>query len=271
MKNIFIITLLLLTNFLFANELKFGVYTSDKPSIMYKKFKPVLDYLEKDLEKKGINTKIKLKIYPSYEKAIDGLINSEYDFARFGPASYILSKNKNENIKLLVMEISKNKKTFNGVFITKSDSDITNLKDLKNKSFAFGNDKSTIGRYLAQEQLLKNGITSKELSSFKYLGRHDKVALAVANGNFDAGVVKEKTFKKYKSRGIKSIHKFKNITKPWIVRQNMPIEIYNALKESMLNLKDKKVLKIFKGDGFVETSDKEYNFVRDGINLSKSF
>ncbi|KAB7887285.1 hypothetical protein [Poseidonibacter ostreae] len=58
MKNIFIITLLLFTNFLFANELKFGVYTSDKPSIMYKKFKPVLDYLEKDLEKKELIQKL---------------------------------------------------------------------------------------------------------------------------------------------------------------------------------------------------------------------
>ena len=133
MKNIFII-ILLFTSFLFANELKFGVYTSDKASIMYKKFKPVLEYLEKDLQKKGINTKIKLKIYPSYEEAITGLINSEYDFARFGPASYILSKNRNNNIKLLVMEVVDNKKTFNGVFITKNDSNITSLKDLNNKA-----------------------------------------------------------------------------------------------------------------------------------------
>lgn len=271
MKTTLIIIALLFTNFLQAKELKFGVYTSDKPSAMYKKFKPVLEYLEKDLLKKGITKKIKLKIYPSYEKAIDGLVNSEYDFARFGPASYILAKEKNKNIKLLVMELSKNEKRFNGVFISKNDSQINNLSDLKNKKFAFGNDKSTIGRYLAQATLLENGINSKTLASYEYLGRHDKVALAVAKGDFNAGVVKESTFEKYKNRGIKSIKKFENVTKPWLVRQNLPVEIYNALKESMLNLKDEKILKMFRTNKFVETSDEEYHFVRKGMNLSKKF
>ena len=271
MNKITILILLISSLFLNANELKFGIYTSDKPSVMYKKFKPIINYLESDLQKNGLDYKISLKIYPSYEEAINGLVNSEYDFARFGPASYILAKERNENIKLLAMEISKAKKRFNGVFITKNDSDISSLKDLKNKTFAFGDDKSTIGRYLAQAELLKNDISSKELKSFKYLGRHDKVALAVANNNFDAGVVKEKTYKKYKDRGLKIIYKFENVTKPWLVKENMPKELYKALKQSMLNLKDKKILKIFKGDGFVETTDNEYDFVRKGMDLAKRF
>jgi phosphonate transport system substrate-binding protein len=271
MKKFLVLVLLSITVLLQANELKFGVYTSDKPSVMYKKFKPIIEYLEKDLKEKGIQTKIGLKIYPSYEKAIDGLANSEYDFARFGPASYILAKEKNKNIKLLVMEISKGKKKFNGVFIAKDDSTINQLEDLKDKNFAFGNEKSTIGRYLSQGELLKKGVSSKELKSFKYLGRHDKVALAVVNELYDAGVVKEKTFNKYKDRGLKSIHIFDNVTKPWVVKENMSDDIYNALQLSLLNLKDKKILKIFKGDGFVDTTDEEYNFVREGMNLSKRF
>ena len=153
-----------------ASELKFGVYTSDKASAMYKKFKPIINYLEKNLKEKGIDTKVKLKIYPTYESAIDGLANGEYDFGRFGPASYILTKNKNPKIKLLVMEHKKGKKIFNGVFITKSNSKIKSLTDLNNKTFAFGSSKSTIGRYLSQAELLKAGISSKELKNFKYLG-----------------------------------------------------------------------------------------------------
>ena len=268
-----ILTILLLSSLfvLNANELKFGIYTSDKPSVMYKKFKPIINFLEDDLQKKGFDFKVTLKIYPTYEKAIDGLVNNEYDFARFGPASYILAKQKNEKIRLLVMEIVKGQKTFNGVFITKRDSNINSLSDLKNKTFAFGNNKSTIGRYLSQEQLLKNGISSKDLKSFEYLGRHDKVALSVANNSFDAGVVKEKTFNKYKNRGLKVFHKFKNVTKPWLVKENMDEELYKAIKESMINLKDKEILGIFKGDGFVETNDFDYDFVRKGMKLSERF
>lgn len=275
MKKLFILVVLLLSTFVFANDIKFGIYTSDKPSDMYKKFKSVIKYLEKDLKSNGIDAKIKLKIYSTYDAAIDGLANGEYDFARFGPASYILAKEKNKNIKLLVMEINKGKKVFNGVFFTHKDSKIKNLEDLKNKSFAFGSDKSTIGRYLSQSELLKHGISSNELKSFKYLGRHDKVALSVLNQDFDAGVVKEKTFNKYKNKypnkPLSIIKVFDNVTKPWVVKEGMSNKLYSALKSSMLNLKDKKVLKVFKGDGFVETSDKEYNFVREGMNLSKRF
>lgn len=275
MKKLLLIFALLYTTLFATENIKFGIYTSDKPSDMYKKFKSVIKYLEKDLKTKGIDAKISLKIYPTYDAAIDGLANGEYDFARFGPASYILAKQKNENIKLLVMEINKGKKIFNGVFITHDKSGITKLEELKNKNFAFGNNKSTIGRYLSQSALLKHGISSEELKSFKYLGRHDKVALAVLNKDFDAGVVKEKTYKKYKNKysdkSLVMIKTFDNVTKPWVVKENMPKNIYDALKASMLALKDKKVLKVFKGDGFVETNDNEYNFVREGMNLAKRF
>lgn len=275
MKKLFMLALLFLSTLGFSNEIKFGIYTSDKPSDMYKKFKSVINYLEKDLKSNGIEAKIKLKIYPTYDAAIDGLAKGEYDFARFGPASYILAKEKNKNIKLLVMEINKGKKVFNGVFFTHKDSNIKNLADLKGKAFAFGSDKSTIGRFLSQAELLKNGISSKELKSFKYLGRHDKVALAVLNQDFDAGVVKEKTFNKYKNKyphkPLAMIKVFDNVTKPWVVKEGMSDKLYNVLKFSMINLKDKKVLKVFKGDGFVEANDKEYNFVREGMNLSKRF
>ncbi len=254
-----------------AADIKFGIYTSDKPSAMYKKFKPVIKYLEKELKKNGLEHKIGLKIYPSYEKAINGLAKGEFHFARFGPASYILAKEKNKNIKLLAMEINKGKKRFKGVFIVKNDSNIATLGDLKGKNFAFGSSKSTIGRYLSQAELLKNGISSNELNIFEYLGRHDKVALAVVNGSYDAGVVKEKTYASYKERGLKSIYKFDNVTKPWVVKEGISLELYTALQSSLLNLKDKKILKIFKGDGFVKTDDKEYNFVREGMNLSKRF
>lgn len=271
MKKFIIVLSLLFLNFSFASELNFGVYTSDKPTVMYKKFKPIIDYLEKDLQNNGINKKIKLKIYPTYESAINGLVKGEYDFARFGPASYILAKDKNKNIKLLVQEIKNDKKRFKGVFITKSNSGINRIEDLKGKSFAFGNDNSTIGRFLSQAQMLKRGIDSEKLVTFKYLQRHDKVALAVANGDFDAGVIKESTFKKYKDKGIRSFHTFDNVTKPWLVRENFPKKEFEILQNTMINLRNKEILTIFKGDGFIKTNDDEYDFVREGINLAKKF
>ena len=267
---IFIFFLLTL-GILQANEITFGVYTSDKASVMYKKFKPILNYLEQDAKKQGVDINIKLKIYPSYKTALEGIVKGEYDFARFGPASYILASEQNPNIKLLAMEHKKGKKVFNGAFITKEDSSIKSLKDLDGKSFAFGNAQSTIGRYLAQAELLDAGLNHTNFAKYDYLGRHDKVALAVANGDYDAGVVKESTLKKYKDRGLKVISTFQNVTKPWIVRADFDPKTFTVLQNSLLNLKDKKVLKVVKKSGFLKAITEDYTIIKKGMDKSKQF
>lgn len=255
----------------YAVDIKFGIYTSDKASVMYKKFKPIINYLENDAKNQNINLNISIKIYPTYESALEGIVKGDYDFARFGPASYILAKQRNSKIRLLVKEEQKGKNFFNGVFIVKKTSTIKSLIDLKNKSFAFGDYQSTVGRYLAQNEMLKVGLKAEDLSRFEYLGRHDKVALSVVNGNFDAGVVKESTYEKYKDRGLVSVFEFPNVTKPWLVRAELDEKVYNILKNSLLKLKDKKVLKFIKKTGFLEVDDKDYTIIKKSMDNSSKF
>ncbi len=256
-----------------AQTVKLGVYTSDKPSTMYIKFKPIVDYLSKDLSTRlNEDIKVELKIYKTYQQAQDALIKGEYEFARFGPASYIIVKEKQPNVKLLVMESIKGKKRFNGVIITRANSQIKSLSDLKGKRFAFGNKDSTIGRYLAQNELLKVGIRGQDLKSYKYLGRHDTVFKAVSLGDFDVGSIKESTLKKYnKDKVVRVIHEFQNVTKPWLARAALDERLFQALKQSLLGLKDKKILKSHKVEGFFDATDEDYDFVREGMSLSRQF
>ncbi len=256
----------------FAETITFGIYTSDKPTTMYQKFKPIIDYLQDRTTQNGGNATVKLKIFPSYAAAVDALVAGNVDFMRFGPASYIRAKDRDENIRLLAMEHKKNKKRFYGVFIVAKNSPINSIKDLKGKSFAFGNQNSTIGRYLSQAELVKAGVRSADLTKYVYLGRHDKVALAVAVGNYDAGVVKENTFKKYaESKGLKKIAQFPNVTKPWVVRAGFDDNLFAVLQQALLELKDKKTLKALKQDGFLVAEDSDYDFVRQGMRLSEAF
>jgi phosphonate transport system substrate-binding protein len=173
-----------------AETITFGIYTSDKPTVMYQKFKPIIDYLQKCITQNDGDATVKMKIFPSYAAAVDALVAGNVYFMRFGPATYILAKDRDDNICLLAMENSNNKKRFNGVFIVAKDSPINSIKDLKGKSFAFGNKNSTIGRYLSQAELVKVGLRSTDLANYDFLGRHDKVALAVSVGKYNAGAVK---------------------------------------------------------------------------------
>ncbi len=255
-----------------AKSIYFGVYTSDKPTAMYEKFNPMLEYLQNSIHTAGKLEKLKMKIYPTYKAALKALVTGDCDFVRFGPASYITAKEINPGIRLLAMEHKNGQKRFDGVFIVGKDSDITNIKELKGRTFAFGDRLSTIGRYLSQAELIKKGITASGLKEFTYLGRHDKVALAVAVGKWDAGVVKENTFKKYaESRGLKVIGRFLNVTKPWVARSGLAPDLFGILRDALIQLTDKSVLKKLKQDGFFLVTDKDYDFVRRGMALSLSF
>jgi phosphonate transport system substrate-binding protein len=78
---------------------------------------------------------------------------------------------------------------YKGQFITKADSGIKTLADLKGKSFCFVEPNSASG-YIVPHIILKaNGIDpDKDLKATLDAGSHPNVAVAVYNGDCDAGV-----------------------------------------------------------------------------------
>jgi len=254
-------------------DLRFGVYRTDKATVMYKEFMPILNYLENDLEKRlNREVSIELTIFKTYTDGIDALVENKVDFVRFGPSSYVLAKERNDAIKLLAMEHRNGKKQFNGVIVVRQDSPYHKINDLAGSRFAFGDEHSTIGRYLVQEQLVSAGITGKDLKTFDYLGRHDKVFMAVAMGEFDAGSVKESSFKRYnKNEPLRIIHSFVNITKPWIANSSLDADLVREISVALQGLTDKAVLKELKISGFLPATDTEYDFVRRAMRASEQF
>lgn len=254
--------------------LKFGIYTSDKPTTMVTTFRPILNELENKLSARlAESVVIRMHVAKNYDQGIDDLVNGRVDFARMGPASYILSKKQNTGIELLVMESQKGKKTFYGVICIHQDSPIESLSQLKNHSFAFGNKNSTIGRYLSQLLLAEHGVYAEQLSSFEYLDRHDRVGTAVGAGFFDAGALKESTFKKLKAKGvkIKELVRFPNVTKPWIAKHSLNKKITIALQESLLEIDSAESLKKLKKDGFLPANDSDYDLIRESLEKNELF
>ena len=254
-------------------DLTFGLYLTDKATTMFAKFKPAVDYLEKDLAiRLHRQVKIKLKLSKTYDAAITALVQGKVDFVRFGPASYIIAKSRNKKIQLLAMELRGGKKRFNGVFVVAKDSPIQTLEQIKNKRFAFGDRNSTIGRYLAQDLLLKNGINARALGGFSFLGRHDRVAKAVELGDYDVGSVKSSTFKKLNRSGkLRALATFENVTKPWIARSGLDAEVMKALSASLQGVREKSVLKALKVSGLQAARDEDYGFVRAAMKRALAF
>lgn len=254
-------------------QLDFGVYQSDKASVMYRKLSPVLEWMQNDLEQRTKRSvDIRLTIFKTYDDGIESLSKGKTDFVRFGPASYISAQKVNDKIELIAMELENGQKRFQGVIAVKSDSPLQELADLKGRKFAFGDQNSTIGRYLAQAELVKAHVYAGDLASFEYLGRHDLVASRVALGDFDAGSLAAGTFEESRAAGkLRALCTFENVTKPWIARAGLDPAVVSALRESLLSLKDPAVLKELKISGFAATSDAEYALVREGMKHADEF
>lgn len=254
--------------------LNFGVYTSDKPSSMVKKLRPLLNELEVGMRLRlQEEVHIKMQVAHSYEKGISQIVKGDVDFSRLGAASYVLAKQANDKLQIVAMEHENGKKQFFGVIAVPDNSKIRQLSDLRGKRFAFGSERSTIGRYLAQELLMKNGINSLDFKKTEYLGRHDAVGAALVNGQFDAGALKESTFLKMRTQGqgLRELVRFPNVTKSWVVRGQLSPRVFKALQQSLLALQDTPGLRRLNKSGFMPGSDTEYAITREAIRNNIHF
>lgn len=248
----------------------FGVYTSENVRDIFQKFTPIRKYLQDNLKSQGLRVIIKNNIYHSYDEAIDASVDGSCDFFRFGPSSFVTARARNPGIKLLAIEQEDGEKRFSGYIVARKDSKINAIADLKGATFAFGDQNSTIGRYLSQAELVRAGIHASDLADFDYLGRHDWVARSVADGEHEAGAINQGTLKKF-SEKLKVVVEFPNVTRPWIARSELSDEYAKGLTQALLELTDKDILKALKVDGFLTTSDADFDFVREGMKLSEQF
>lgn len=255
-------------------ELVFGTYAADKPSATVRKYRPFLTFLENQMEiLLEEDVTIGLKISKDYETSIDDLATGRVDFARFGPASYVHATDRNPGISIIAMESKKGSKRFRGVIAVHKDSGIERVEDLAGLSFAFGDELSTIGRYLSQSYLLDAGITADQLHGYEYLGRHDLVGEAVGAGKFSAGALKESTFKELVAKGvpIRALASFDNVTKPWLARAGLDERVLEAMKSVMLSSQNEEMMKRVAKNGFLAGSDEDYDFVRRAMIRSQGF
>lgn len=256
-----------------AEILKFGVYTSERATSIYRMLLPLVEALQTSMDAKLPDAvDIQFKVCKTYEEAQDAIVAGEIDFSKFGPASYVLVKQRSPGIQLLAMENNDGKKSFEGFVVVRSDSRFRTLADLKGTRFAFGDETSTIGRYLVQHELLRAGLCGEDFRKYEFLGRHDKVFKAVELGDFEAGAVRDNTFAKMnKDKKLRVLARFDNVTQPWIARSGLDPKIVKALRQSLLELKDPEALRGIKADGFFPAEDSDYDVIRDAIRSSDAF
>ena len=179
-----------------AGTLKFGFDLRLGPKEDVRIYLPFLKYLEQNS-----GNRFSIRFTEKYEDTVENLGNGITQFAALGPVNCVLAKEK-YGAGCLVMGLnSEGKPEYRAVIFTKIDSPIKNLKDLKGKTFAFGDRRSTQGHIIPRKMLEDAGITPANLKGYSFTGSHTNTARAVLNGEYDAGGIQDNLAKRLVKEG----------------------------------------------------------------------
>jgi len=166
-------------------KLVFAAVPSENNEDMENQYHKIIKAMEKDL---GVT--IEFRATTSYAAVGEGLRSGKIDLALLGPFSYVVAKNQGAKIEPLVAEIKRKGAvpSYQSYGITAAGrSDITSLKDFKGKKVCYVDPISTSGYLFPAAGLLSSGIDPQKDVQGQFAGGHDLSALAVKNGQCDAG------------------------------------------------------------------------------------
>jgi len=255
------------------DTLRVALLPDEDAATIIKQNQGLKDYLESTLGKK-----IKLVVTTDYSSMIEAMRFGRLELGYFGPLSYTLAKSK-ADIEPFAARMKKGSTTYHAVVIGNTAAGINSMADVKGKQVAYGDIASTSSHLIPKKMLLDSGLETKKDYKENFLGAHDAVAVAVQNGHAQAGGLSKPIFESLVSRGIISLDKVKvlQVSKPypqypWAMRSDLKPELKDAIRTAFTGLKDKKVLKPFKAEGFGAMTDAHYDVIRDlskSLNLTK--
>ncbi|MBN1302612.1 MAG: phosphate/phosphite/phosphonate ABC transporter substrate-binding protein [Melioribacteraceae bacterium] len=259
-------------------QIKVGILPRLSASEMTEMFKPLVSHLSAEL-----GQEVEMVIPKDFDTYMKMLKSGEFDYAYANPNVYVEAKNSlGEGVEPLVLAVETGSgKTFSGCFLVKKGSPLKSVSDFKGKKMIFVDEKSA-GGYLTQvTELVKAGILKKDIKLLPFAKKHTNVALAVQNGVADVGGIRTQDFDKIKNTvNIPDVI----ILTETVAIPNWPLfklpkarqEINNKMKEALLKLqpgaaKSISVLKSAKLDGFVETSDSDFDSMREVAKAKAEF
>ena len=224
--------------------------------------------LEQYLEAK-LNKDIELFVSTDYSSMIEAASSDRLDLAYFGPLSYVLAKTKS-NIEAFAALEKDGATTYQALVIGNAEAGVDSVDDIAGQTVAYGDQASTSSHLIPKSMLVEQGLKAGEDYEEVFLGAHDAVAVAVQNGNAQAGGLSKPIFESLIERGtidpsrvvvIEESQPFPQY--PWTLRSDLAPELKEQIRSAFYELKDESVLEPFNAEGFKPIQDQDYDKVRE--------
>ena len=261
--------------------LRVGFVPAEDAQQVMQNAQPIVDLLQKRL-----GMEVQPFVAADYTGVIEALRVNKLDIAFLTPASYVFAKNE-ANVKVILKSERQGIASYYAAIITRADSGIKKLEDLRGKTFAFGDSLSTSGNIFPRKMFKERGIDPvRDFKQVLYSGGHDATVLAVLNGKVDAGATyanspdgNDTAWMRYLKdpEDVKKIHAIA-FSEPipadnLVINGNLDESIAQKVKESFLELsrdpKGKKMMRdLYQIDGFVPATDSDYDSVREAFSVA---
>lgn len=208
----------------------------------------------------------------TYSDVINKLKTGQADIGYVGPFAYVVAQ-ESFGVKILCRTLSEGKEEFyRSIIVTRKDTGIQRLEDLKGKSFSFTDPKSTSGFLFPLAQLVASGVSQEDFSEVKFLKRHVNSLLAVYKGHVDAGATSSTSLDKIDINMDEMLVLWQSdpiFRGLWIARKDLPEHQFLKIQQAMLHIssseKSEAIFKELTTQGFIMGKDSDYDNVREVI------
>lgn len=244
--------------------IKVALLPDEDPSTIMTKNEGFKAYLEERIGKP-----IELVVTTDYSSMIEAMTNKRIDLGYFGPLSYCLAQTK-ADITPFAAKTKAGTPTYKSVLVRGHDSGIETAADIKGKIVAWGDQASTSSHLIPKSILKDAGLEPGEDYTEHFVGSHDAVAMAIENGNAQAGGLSLPIYQSLVERGVIDAAKVVKLQEskpfpqyPWAMQNDLAPSLKETIKQAFFDLKDPEILEPLKAEGFVPISDADYDVVRD--------
>jgi len=250
-------------------ELRLSAIPDENPQEMLRIYSPFADYLTKE-----VGIPVKFTPVVDYAATVEGLAANRLEMVWYGGLTSVQAAKQAKGARRVIMR--KEDAEFKSHFITRKETGIKGLSDLKGKTFAFGSVSSTSGHLMPRYFLLKGGVNpEKDFSKFSFSGAHDATAAWVEAGQVDAGALNFLVWDKLietKKVDTSKVNIFWT-TPPyvdyvWTVRAGVDKATVEKITKAFLKLdynkpNDKKLLDLHRTKGYITAKDEDWKGIEE--------
>jgi phosphonate transport system substrate-binding protein len=166
-----------------ADKISIGILPGGNPLVLEKESYILAEKIQNKLAKP-----VEIFISKNYSGLVEAIKTKKVDFAVLSAMTFVAAE-KDVKMKVLLKKTWKNGPFYYSAIIVKANSKIKKLKDLKNKTIGFVDEKSTSGYMYPKTALTAAKIKDSDFKKVDFTGNHAASIERFEKGEFDAVAV----------------------------------------------------------------------------------